>query len=248
VSPRAIRAVLFDMDGTLVDTLPDIAAAVNLGLAELGLDTLEHAHIATLIGNGPRMLSRGVLEAQPALTAEQRHELVDQVLACYARHYATQAGSLGRVFPGARECLRELRGHGLQLGVVTNALQHLAETVLARFGLTPYLHSIVGGDRVAKHKPHPDPLWHACAEFGVAPEETLMVGDSVTDVAAASAAGCAIVCVPHGYDQGRSVHELGVDVIADLWTLPAWIAALERQLGNGTTKGTKGTKEEQTFE
>jgi phosphoglycolate phosphatase len=231
VSEGRIRAVLFDMDGTLVDTLPDIAMAVNTGLAELGLRTLDETHIATLIGNGPRMLSLGTLEAQHALTSEQREGLVDQVLARYAHHYATQAGSLGRAFPGAAECLRELRERGLKLAIVTNALQHLAETVLTRFGLAPYLDTIVGGDRVVKHKPHPEPLWHACAEFGVAPEATLMVGDSVTDVAAARAAGCDIVVVPHGYDQGRSVHDLGVDVIADLSTLPAWIMALERSAG-----------------
>jgi phosphoglycolate phosphatase len=244
LSERRFRAVLFDMDGTLVDTLPDIATAVNLGLAELGLETVEHARIATLIGNGPRVLSRGVLDAQPALTAVQRQDLVDQVLAAYARHYAAQAGTHGRVFPGAQDCLRELRERGLKVGVVTNALQHLAETVLTRFGLAPYLHSVVGGDRVSRHKPHPEPLWHACEEFQVAPEQTLMVGDSVTDVGAARAAGCDIVCVPHGYDQGRSIHDLGVDVIADLATLPAWIAALERQRNYVTTTATTNERRE----
>src|SRR5207342_2576064 len=113
------------------------------------------------------------------------------------------------VFAGTIEGLQELSARGLKLGVVTNALQHLAETVLARFGLAPYLQLILGGDRVAQPKPHPEPLWKACDHFGIDPQQALMVGDSVNDVAAARAAGCAIVCVPHGYDQGQPVSALG---------------------------------------
>ena len=229
MSEPRIRAVLFDMDGTLVDTLPDIAAAVNAALADLGLQPLDAAHVAGLIGNGPRALSRRALDAQPQLDAKQRAALVEPLLAGYAGHYATQAGKLGRVFPGTLEGLRELSQRGLKLAVVTNALHHLAETVLARFGIAPYLQLIVGGDRVTRHKPHPEPLWHACDFFNVDPQQALMVGDSVNDVAAARAAGCDVVCVPHGYDQGQPVGELGCDVLASLAALPAWLDAEERR-------------------
>jgi phosphoglycolate phosphatase len=228
VSAARIRAVLFDMDGTLIDTLPDIAAAVNDALANLGLRPLPEATIATLIGNGPRVLSRRALEAQDQLDAGDRERLVEPLLAGYAGNYATQLGTLGRAYPGAIEALRELSRRGLSLGVVSNALQHLAEAVLARFGLAEYLQIIVGGDRVAAHKPHPQHLWHACAYLGVGANETLMVGDSVNDVSAARAAGCAIVCVPHGYDQGQPVHALGCDVLDDLAALPDWIDARAR--------------------
>jgi len=223
------RAVLFDMDGTLVDTLPDIAAAVNVALIELGLQTLDAAHVATLIGNGPRMLSRRALEAQPALGTQEREHLVEPLLEGYSRHYATRAGASGRTFPGTFEGLRELAQRGLPLGVVTNALQHLAETVLTRFGIIPYLQLVLGGDRVTRHKPHPEPLWRACDHFRIAPQQALMVGDSINDVAAARAAGCAVVCVPHGYDQGQPVGELGCDVLESLAALPAWIDAEERR-------------------
>jgi phosphoglycolate phosphatase len=229
VSDDRFRAVLFDMDGTLVDTLPDIAAAVNKALVELGLMALDLQHIATLIGNGPRILSRRALEAQPALAAGQRDRFVEPLLAGYARHYETQAGMLGHVFPGTLEGLRELSERGLRLGVVTNALQRLAETVLTRFGIAPHLQLIIGGDRVTRPKPHPEPLWRACDHFGIDPQQALMVGDSVNDVAAARAAGCAVVCVPHGYDQGQPVSELGCDVLESLIALPAWIAAEERR-------------------
>jgi phosphoglycolate phosphatase len=232
VTTSRIRAVLFDMDGTLIDTLPDIAAAVNDALAALGLRRLPEAHIATLIGNGPRVLSRRALEAQDQLDAAERERLVEPLLAGYAGNYATQLGTAGSAFPGAADMLRELSRRGLRLGVVSNALQHLAEAVLARFGLAEYLQIVVGGDRVGgRHKPHPEHLWHACARLDVRPNETLMVGDSVNDVSAARAAGCAIVCVPHGYDQGQPVTSLGCDVLVDLAALPDWIDAHARAGG-----------------
>ena len=225
-----IRAVLFDMDGTLVDTLPDIAAAVNTALVELGLHTLDPAYIAKLIGNGPRILSRRALEAQESLTADQREQLVESLLEGYARNYAVQAGKLGRVFPGTLEGLSELSAAGYRLGVVTNALQHLAETVLTRFGITPYLQIVVGGDRVVRHKPHPEPLWQACSALDVAPARN-PDGRRFDQrrVLPRAAAGCEVVCVPHGYDQGQPVTELGCDVVAALTALPAWIAARERR-------------------
>jgi phosphoglycolate phosphatase len=234
VSESRIRAVLFDMDGTLVDTLPDIAAAVNAALRDLKLRELDDAHIAGLIGNGPRVLSRRALEAQASLGAEQREALVEPLLAGYAGHYATQAGSNGRLYPGALDMLQELRAQGRKLGVVTNALQPLAETVLTRFRIRALFDVVVGGSSGnAQVKPHPQPLWSACEAVDVPPRDTLMVGDSINDVAAARAAGCACVCVPHGYDQGSSVHELGVDVVDGLAALPAWIEARERERWSG---------------
>ena len=224
MSQGPIRAVLFDMDGTLVDTLPDITAAVNAALQELKLHALDQATIKTLIGNGPRVLSRRALDAQATLDGDQRLQLVETLLAGYASRYATQLGTLGSIFPGVLECLRTLDARGLKLGVVSNALQHLAEAVLTRFGIAPLLDVIIGGDSVAKHKPDPESLWLACERLGVAPYETLMVGDSINDVLAARAAGCPVVCVPHGYDQGHPVSGLGCAIIPDFDALPNWIA------------------------
>jgi len=224
VSQGPIRAVLFDMDGTLVHTLPDIAAAVNAALDELGLRALDETTIKTLIGNGPRVLSRRALDAQASLDGDRREQLVETLLAGYAGRYATQLGTLGSIYPGVLDCLRTLAARGLKLGVVSNALQHLAEGVLARFGIAPLLHVIIGGDSVSRHKPHPESLWLACDRIGVAPYETLMVGDSINDVSAARAAGCPVVCVPHGYDQGQPVSGLGCAIVPDFNALPDWIA------------------------
>lgn len=223
------RAVLFDLDGTLVDTLPDIAAGMNGALEEFGLRTLETAHVGAFIGKGPRVLARRVLDSQRTLGADARERLVEPLLAAYLRHYEMQIGKRGQIFPGVLDSLRELSARGLKLGVVTNALQHLAEAILVRFAIAPYLQIVLGGDRVSRHKPHPEPLWQACRTLDVTPQEALMVGDSSNDVAAAHAAGCAVVCVPHGYNEGQPTRALGCDIVEDFAALPAWVSAQERR-------------------
>ena len=169
MSGTRFRAVLFDMDGTLVDTLPDIAAAVNGALLELGLHALDATQIATLIGNGPRVLSRRALEAQQTLSTKERDRLAEPLLAGYARNYATQAGTLGRVFPGTIEGLQELTARGLKLGVVTNALQHLAETVprALRARAIPATHSRRRSRGATQAAPRA--ARKACDHFGVDP-------------------------------------------------------------------------------
>lgn len=225
MSGSKFQAVLFDLDGTLVDTLPDIAAAMNNAIGEFNLRPLDPSLIGTLVGNGPRVLAQRVLARQLSLDAQARERLVDPLLAAYLRHYAQQIGKLGRVFPGVLDCLRDLSARGLKLGVVTNALQDLAESILVHFGIAPLVQLVLGGDRVSKHKPHPEPLLQACKTLGTSPQSTLMVGDSVNDVSAAQAAGCVVVCVPYGYNGGRPANALGCDIVENFTFLPAWIAA-----------------------
>ena len=216
-----LRAVLFDMDGTLVHTAPDIAAALNAALCRSGLVPIEPARIADLIGRGARLLVRRALALQDA----DEDRLARLVLDDYLREYAYRIGCQGRAFEGAERCLHDLHARRLKLGVVTNALQRFAEATLAHYGLAKYLGVIVGGDRSAKQKPHPAPLWFACRTLGVVPGETLMIGDSAADVAAAHAAGCHVACVPHGYNEGRPSSELDCEMISALDALPAWIDA-----------------------
>lgn len=216
-----LRAVLFDLDGTLVHTAPDIAAALNAALCKSGLSPIEPQRIADLIGKGARLLVRRALALQDA----DNDRLAGIVFDDYVREYAYRIGCQGRAFDGADRCLRELHERKIKLGVVTNALQRFAEAALKHYALDKYLGVIVGGDRTAMPKPHPASLWFACRTLGVAPEQTLMVGDSINDVTAARAAGCAIVCMPHGYNEGRPVAELDCEIVPTLDAIPAWIDA-----------------------
>jgi phosphoglycolate phosphatase len=224
VNDSKLRAVLFDMDGTLVDTLPDIAAAMNAALAELRLQPLAAERISVLIGKGPRSLALRVLEGQPTLNDTERHALIGTLLAAYVKHYEPRIGSGASVYPGVIDAIESLGRQGLKLAVVTNALQHLAERVLARFNLLRHFALVLGGDRVARGKPDAAPLLEACRLLGVAPADALMVGDSENDVLAARAAGCPVVVVPYGYNGGQPVSSLGCDIVDNFTLLPDWIA------------------------
>jgi phosphoglycolate phosphatase len=225
---NGFRAVLFDLDGTLVDTAPDIAAAMNRALEEFQLHALSRGEIADRIGKGPRVLAQRVLAVQDVLLDEAaRERLLEPLLSAYLDHYSATIGSHGRLFPHVAETLRELRARGLKLGVVTNALQRPAQVILDRYGIADLIDLVLGGDRVTQRKPHPEPLETACAHFGIDTEDALMVGDSANDVAAARAAGCEVVCVPYGYNEGQSIELLGCDIVENFALLPGWIAAQE---------------------
>jgi phosphoglycolate phosphatase len=215
------RAVLFDMDGTLLHTAPDIAAALNRTLTSNGLAAIDIEHVARMIGRGPRILIERALQAH----GETDSKRVETLFTQYVDNYAIQIGAGSEVFPGALHSLQLLHARGYRLGVVTNALQRFAETILGRFGFTDFLDVIVGGDRVAECKPHPGHVLAACRAIDVSPRATLFVGDSINDVIAARGAGCAMVGVPHGYNEGRSAETLGCPLIASLDDLPAYVEA-----------------------
>lgn len=221
---RPFDAVLFDLDGTLVDTLPDIAAAMNAALSELGMIESTQATIGTFIGRGPRALAERLLLQQSTLDADARAGLIDTLLNAYLRRYSSLIGEFGRIFPGVIDGMRELKQQGIKIGVVTNAEHEIAENILARFDIAPLVDILVGGTPSIPHKPHPASLLIACHALDVMPQATLMVGDSINDVGAARAAQCAIVAVPYGYNGGEDASTLGCDIVEDLSQLSAWIA------------------------
>lgn len=212
------------MDGTLVDTLPDIAAAMNAALNELRLQPLSTERIGVFVGKGPRSLSLRVLDEQPTLDDAQRCALIDTLLAAYVKYYEPRIGNGASVYPGVIDAIESLGRQGLKLAVVTNALQHLAERVLTRFDLLRHFALVLGGDRVARGKPDAGPLLEACRILGVTPDAALMVGDSENDVLAARAAGCPVVVVPYGYNAGQPASSLGCDIVENFTKLPDWIA------------------------
>ena len=205
------RAVLFDLDGTLLDSAPDLAAAANAMLAELGLPARDPAVIATYIGKGiPKLVERtltGSLDAvaDPALFAP--------ALPIYERYYAEESGRRSVPFPRVIEGLCALRDAGLPLACITNKAERFTLDLLRRTGLDGFFQIVVCGDTVARKKPDPEPVVTACARLGVRPTDALMIGDSANDVQAARAAGCPVWCVPYGYNEGRPVETLDCDAI-----------------------------------
>ncbi|MCQ3923980.1 MAG: phosphoglycolate phosphatase [Rhodocyclaceae bacterium] len=204
-----IKAVLIDLDGTLLDTVPDLADAANAMLAELGRLTLPQNTIRDFVGKGiPNLVGRCLGYPGESDAPEAR-----EALALFKRHYAAVNGRKTRIYPGVPEGLRALRAAGLKTACVTNKAGAFTEQLLAATGLDRLLDLTVSGDTLAEKKPHPLPFLHLCERFGIAPAEALVVGDSRNDVAGARAAGCPVFCVPYGYSEGEDVRDLGADAI-----------------------------------
>ena len=205
----SIKAVLLDLDGTLLDTVPDLADAANAMLAELDLPALPQEQIRDYVGKGiPNLVLRCLAQAR-----QEGDEAFVRALPVFKRHYAAVNGRKTRVYPGVLAGLDAMRRAGLKLACVTNKAAAFTEPLLDTMGLTRYLDMIVSGDTLAEKKPHPLPFLHICASFGIEPREALVIGDSRNDVAGARAAGCPVFCVPYGYSEGEDVRNLDCDAI-----------------------------------
>lgn len=211
--PLRVRAVLIDLDGTLLDTIPDLAAAANLMLAELGRPSLDEALIRTFVGKGiPNLVERLLAAGSQHRAGTDQHA---RALEVYERCYESVNGSRTSIYPGVIEGLDALRGQGFPLACVTNKSARFTLPLLEATGLRGYFGEVVAGDALPRKKPAPDQLLHACVKLGVAPREMLMIGDSVNDAQAARAAGCPVFCVTYGYNEGQDVRLLDVDAIVD---------------------------------
>lgn len=221
VLKRRYDAVLFDLDGTLLETAPEIAAAVNDALADIGLPPVEPALIRRFIGHGVRQtLSRSYDQAQvsrPNPMPAEREAAIDRAMARFDHHYGQRHARLSAPFPGTLEALRALQGAGIRRALVTNKETRFVDQVLAGSELGSLLEVLVCGDTLAHRKPSPAPALHALAQLGVPRERALLVGDSAIDVACARNAGIEVWLVPFGYNGGVPAAESRPDrVIANL--------------------------------
>jgi phosphoglycolate phosphatase len=226
LSARAVQAVLFDLDGTMLDTAADISAALNCALSEQRLPSLTHAEVRTLIGRGvPTLIERAIARLAAGGECADAAALLERFHFHYERINALDQGQT-RVYPGVSMGLAELHARGLKLAVVTNKPEKAAVDLLGRLGLARWIAVVVGGDSGRYRKPHPQPLLTACEELQVPPPRALMVGDSLTDVLAARAAGLAVVCVPYGYNEGADPRALPCDAFVEsVGELPALLTA-----------------------
>lgn len=209
-----IKAVLLDLDGTLLDTAPEIAAAANAMLAELGLAALPGSTVREFIGSGiPRLVERCLQAAGPPLVCTR----MEGALASFGAHYRRLNGTSSTPFPGVPAALERLRAASLRLACVTNKAAAFTAPLLEKTGLAPFFDCVVSADQVGTRKPHPGPILHACRVLSVAPSEAAVIGDSAHDAGAARAAGCRVLLVSYGYSEGRDVRTLDSDgVVASL--------------------------------
>lgn len=202
-------AVLFDLDGTLVDSAADIAEAVNRTLADHQLPRFDEATIRGWIGEGARKL------IETAFAAAGSPADIDRVMPGFMVHYGDCLLLHARVYPGVAETLAALHAQGVKLAVCTNKPQRHVAPLLQAMGLDGWIDAVVGGDTLAERKPSALPLQYLAAHFGVATGDCLMVGDSQTDADAAMAAGMPLVLVAYGYRRGFDLHGAGARVVTN---------------------------------
>lgn len=210
---RRPKLVLCDLDGTMVDSVPDLGHAVDEAMAQLGLPRRGEAQVRQWVGNGvERLLKRALLNQ---MDGEPDNTLLQEALALFKSVYAQCNGQHSRLYPHVTESLHWLQTQGFSLACITNKPEQFTLPLLRDLGIFDYFRLIVSGDTLPQRKPDPLPLRYAAEFFKVAPEEALMIGDSINDVQAARAAHFQIICVSYGYNHGEDIHTAHPDAVID---------------------------------
>lgn len=210
--PVPLRAVLLDLDGTLLDTAGDIATAANLMRASLGFAPLDPVLIKSYVGKG---IANLVAKTLKDAVGEVGPTALKVAVANFERQYEKCFGDTSTAFPGVVDGLDALRNKGFRLGCVTNKAEKFTLPLLAKTGLSGYFELVVSGDSLPEKKPHPMPLQHAATFFACKTTELLLIGDSLNDAQAARAAGCPVFIVPYGYNEGQELRGLDCDAFID---------------------------------
>ncbi|GMR21619.1 MAG: phosphoglycolate phosphatase [Gammaproteobacteria bacterium] len=217
--------VLIDVDGTLVDSVPDLAWCVDEMMRRLDMPVRGEVRVREWVGNGVERLVRRALIDK--LEGEPDDALFQQAYPVFLDLYADNTCKRSHLYAGVEEGLAWLKSTGVNLGCVTNKAAQFTEPLLKALGIYDDFGIVISGDTLARKKPDPLPLLHAAEHFGVNPETSLMLGDSVSDVKAARAAGFQIVCMTYGYNHGVDIREARPDAVIDsMAELPEVLTAL----------------------
>ncbi len=209
-TPVSVRAIVADLDGTLLDSAPQLAEAANRMLREIGYAPVPQEVLASYIGNGIGWLVKRALTGEMHATPDAA--LFNHAMPIFEKHYADLLlGS--KPYDGVIEGLEAMRAAGFPLACITNKAARFTGPLLEGSGLARYFDIVVSGDTLPEKKPHPLPLLHVAEFFGVPVERLLMIGDSLNDTLAARAAGCPVFCVPYGYNHGEPAETLDTDAV-----------------------------------
>lgn len=205
--------VLIDLDGTLVDSVPDLAFCVDAMMQQLDMPVHGEDKVRNWVGNGVERLVRRALTG--TLDGEPDEILFEQAYPVFLDLYRDNTSKRSKPYPGVLAGLNWLKQQDLALGCVTNKAEQFTLPLLENMGLLDYFGIVVSGDSLPKKKPDPMPLLHAADHFSVKPADSLLLGDSISDVKAARAAGFSVVTVSYGYNHGVDIREAGPDAVID---------------------------------
>ena len=202
------RLIIFDLDGTLVDSAPDLALAIDAMLNELQLPVAGQARVRDWVGNGATNLVERALAAAGAPPA-----MVTVALASFLEHYYRLCTQTTALYPGVETTLKQLAQRHIKMAVVTNKPRRFVSPILQHLQIASYFEQVLGGDDLPQKKPDPAPLRWCMQQLDAAPADTLMVGDSCNDIEAARRAGIGVVAVDYGYNHGRPITGEGADKV-----------------------------------
>ena len=205
--------VLIDVDGTLVDSVPDLAYCVDAMMRELGMPERGEQRVRHWVGNGvERLVKRSLINR---LEGEPDEALYARALPVFEAFYRENTSKRSRLYPGVQEALDFLQTTGVRIGCVTNKASQFTLPLLQDLGVSDYFEIIICGDMVERKKPDPMPLLQAAEQLETEPRASMMLGDSMSDVKAARAAGFQIVCMSYGYNHGEDIREYNPDAVVD---------------------------------
>ena len=207
------KLVLIDLDGTLVDSVPDLAYAADAMMRDLGLPERGEDAVRNWVGNGVERLVKRTLTEE--LHAEPDQALFDKGYPIFYDYYLASNGKYSRLYPGVKEGLEFLKNNGYSIGCVTNKAESFTLPLLEAKGIRDYFGIVVSGDTLPQKKPDPAPLLHAAKHFNVTAEQSLMLGDSQHDVKAARNAGFEVIAVSYGYNHGEDIQTANPDAVID---------------------------------
>ncbi|EGV52331.1 phosphoglycolate phosphatase [Candidatus Endoriftia persephone str. Guaymas] len=213
MSLKQPKMVLIDVDGTLVDSVPDLAWCVDEMMRQLGYPVWGEDRVRDWVGNGVERLVRRALIGQ--LDGEPSDEAFEKAYPIFLALYAENTSKRSALYPGVREGLDYLKAKGYKLGCVTNKAAQFTLPLLKDLGIHDDFEIIISGDTLPKKKPDPMPLLHGAKYFGIDPAEAMMIGDSKSDVKAARAAGFQIICMSYGYNHGEDIRNYDPDAVVD---------------------------------
>ena len=212
---RPFDAVLFDLDGTLLDSAPEIVASVNAALRALGLPVAEEALVSSFIGYGVRRtLGQAYDHVSPGIESTKREADLDRAMLTFGEHYGRIAPN-SQLFPDTVSTLTALHNAGVKCAIVSNKEAHFVSQLLSGGPLPALIDLTISGDTLSRRKPDPLPVTHTLDVFGIGRDRALFVGDSHVDVACARAAGVQVWLVPYGYNGGRPASEAGADRVIE---------------------------------
>lgn len=199
------EVILFDLDGTLIDSAPDLASAINYMLSSLQRPTFSEELIRSWVGNGASVLVKRGLSGKSEIDENLDNNLFEQSLQTFLSFYKENLCVSTQLYPGVRACLKILKARGYRLALVTNKPYQFIAPILAGLELDGLFEILLGGDSLPKRKPDAQPLLHVCQELDVSVEQCLMVGDSKNDILAAKAANMESIGLSYGYNYGEDI-------------------------------------------